>query len=99
RALASNWFIRGAISLRRSVALRLWCRSHMSQTMIAVARASQAAGFSTARYEPLPAEVSTWARSRRFSLSESAPEIDGAGQSPANPRVTAAASDADQLRP
>ena len=48
-AFLSNWSIRGAISLRRSTAFRLWWRSHMSQTMIAVAlgptwRASRARG-------------------------------------------------------
>ena len=47
RAFLSNWSIRGAISLRRSTAFRLWWQSHMSQTMIAVAFGSHVADFST----------------------------------------------------
>jgi hypothetical protein len=36
RMLSSTWFIRGTISSSRRTALRQWCESHMSQTMIAV---------------------------------------------------------------
>ena len=35
RALLITWFIRGAISPPLRVALRQWCRSHISQTTTA----------------------------------------------------------------
>src|SRR4051794_35585796 len=71
RAALSHWSIRGAISLSRRVAFRLWWRSHMSQTMIAVAFGSQVSDFTTARYPPAAPGSST--RERSWSTRRSSP--------------------------
>src|SRR4051794_25235315 len=52
RALFKTAFIRGAISTQRRTALRQWCESHMSQTMMAVSFCRQVSVVSFDDQEP-----------------------------------------------
>src|SRR5579875_1290196 len=69
--------MRGAISLTRRTALRQWCESHMSQTMIAVFLASHWTGWTIVWKRPLPGLVSTRFRSNRDNFSASSAAKQG----------------------
>ena len=70
RAFSSRVFMRGASSPSRVTAFLQWCRSHMSQTMIAVCFGCQASAVVVIRNAPLAGLVST--RFCKVSCSEGA---------------------------
>ena len=72
RAASSSKFMRGANSASRFTALLQWCRSHMSQTMIAVRPGSHDSAVVTTRDTSDAASVPTLVWSEKRNPGESA---------------------------
>src|SRR5688572_17036806 len=92
RAFSSSAFIRGANSASRFTAFLQWCRSHMSQTMIAVFRGSQRSLVVTAVNSPDPGRDST--RFCRVNSSEDGTDSAAMGDG-SNPSANVSPSKAN----